>query len=382
MGLIYKITSQMSSEVEITFLGTASAQPSQTRNMSSLCLRMDGSVWMFDCGEGTQHQLRASNLKIGKIEAIFITHNHGDHLFGLPGLLCTLSGSVDSEEERVIDIFGLRGVRMYLRSALFNSYSYLNFRLRIHELLFNGEVPSCMQPGSLECELLGSDIYPSSDGIWELPIDSKTVESVVAGELKHTVPSVGFVVTEKDFPGSLDAKAVTPMLMKHKAEFAKLGIKQPMALMKDLKEGKVVKLPDGTTINPSDVVGPSKPGRKIVILGDTSNSDSLLQAAAGCDLLVHEATNAKTKDETKSVEEVERTAVEHGHSTPQMAGIFARKVQAKQLLLNHFSARYKGDQSEESRAVMKEIEDLAKGAFGSDQVIATYDHFSLLLPKP
>ena len=170
--------------------------------------------------------------------------------------------------------------------------------------------------------------------------------------------------------------------MKHKAAFAQLGVKQPMALMKDLKEGKEVQLPDGSIIDPKLVIGPSKPGRKIVILGDTSDSHSLEVAGVDCDLLVHEATNAKTKDETKSFEEVEQNAIEHGHSTPQMAGRFARKLRAKQLLLNHFSARYKGDQSEESRAVMKEIEELAKEAFGSENVIATYDHFSTIIPKP
>jgi ribonuclease Z len=170
--------------------------------------------------------------------------------------------------------------------------------------------------------------------------------------------------------------------MKHKSAFATIGVKQPLALMKNLKEGLSVELPDGTYIYPADVVGPSRPGRKFVILGDTSNSDSLIAASQDCDVVVHEATNAKTSSETKSFEEVELSAISHGHSTPQMAGLFARNCNAKMLLLNHFSARYKGDRSEESVAVMKEIEELAQAAFGRPDAIATYDHLTVIIPKP
>jgi ribonuclease Z len=153
----------------------------------------------------------------------------------------------------------------------------------------------------------------------------------------------------------------------------KQGIKNPMALMGDLKNGKEINLPDGSVIKPSDVVGPPKLGRKLVILGDTSNSESLVQESQNCDVVVHEATNAKVADEEKSEEDVERDAISHGHSTPQMAGAFAKAVNAKLLLLNHFSSRYKGDQDPESIVVMKQIEELAKITFNHDNVIAAYD---------
>ena len=169
--------------------------------------------------------------------------------------------------------------------------------------------------------------------------------------------------------------------MKNKAALAERGIKNPMALMGQIKAGKTVELPDGTKITPSDVVGPPKKGRKLVILGDTSNSDSLLGAALDCDVLVHEATNAKVGDEEKSEEEVEKSAKEHGHSTPQMAGQFAKNVNAKLLLLNHFSSRYKGDQEPESLAIMKQIENLAQDSFHNDAVIATHDLFSIPIPR-
>lgn len=107
-----------------------------------------------------------------------------------------------------------------------------------------------------------------------------------------------------------------------------------------------------------------------------------MAASANCDVLIHEATNAKVGDEEKSVEEVQQSAIDHGHSTPQMAGLFAKNVNAKLLLLNHFSARYKGDQEPLSLSIMKEIESLAKETFQSDNVITAYDLYSIVVPRP
>lgn len=169
--------------------------------------------------------------------------------------------------------------------------------------------------------------------------------------------------------------------MKNKEALISKGIKNPMSLMGQIKAGKTIELPDGSSISPSDVIGPPKRGRKLVILGDTSNSDRLIQAAYDCDLLVHEATNAKVTGEEKSFEDVESSAISHGHSTPQMAGIFADKVNAKLLLLNHFSARYKGDQEPESIAIMEEIVHLAKQTCEKSKIIATYDFYSTTIPR-
>ena len=223
---------------------------------------------------------------------------------------------------------------------------------------------------------------------------------ITAGPLCHAVPCVGYVFQEKTIPGSLNAAVVTvliifsslfflqltnipfqPMLMKHKQAFIAQGIKNPMSLMGDLKAGKTISLPDGSVINPADILGPPKIGRKLVILGDTSDSSSLLEISQDCSVVVHEATNAKVGDEEKSEDEVEKQAISHGHSTPQLAGTFAKNVNAKLLLLNHFSSRFKGDQSPESVAIMTEIATLAKTTFGSDNVISTYDFLTVPISR-
>jgi len=372
----------MASDISLVFLGTASAQPSSTRNMSSLAVTFGGGAFLVDCGEGTQHQIRnsKSSVKASKISKIFITHNHGDHLFGLPGLLCTISGGV-TDEEKVIDIYGLAGIRQYLRMALQVSNSNLVNRIRVHEFLMEGQSPSCGEEGKLRFELIGDDLLQESDGLWRVRDLCPEFVEMIAGPITHTVPCVGFIFKEANLPGSLNADKVKPLLLKHKAAFQAQGVKNPMMFMADLKNGKSVALPDGSQINPDDVVGPPKIGRKLVILGDTSDSQSLIEESMGCSVVVHEATNAKVGDEEKSEEDVERDAISHGHSTPQMAGNFAKAVQARSLVLNHFSSRYKGDQEPESIRVMTEIEELAKITFQNDAVTAAYDFLSIPIPK-
>lgn len=127
-------------------------------------------------------------------------------------------------------------------------------------------------------------------------------------------------------------------------------------------------LPDGTELDPAHFVGPEKPGRKLGILGDTFDPSEMKELLLDCDLLVHESTNARlAEDADKTEEEVELTARDHGHSTPQMAGRFAREVRARCLALTHFSQRYKGDEDPESVATMEEIRMLARREFNRDR---------------
>eukprot|EP00742_Colponemidia_sp_Colp-10_P006042 GILJ01006466.1.p1 GENE.GILJ01006466.1~~GILJ01006466.1.p1 ORF type:complete len:391 (-),score=45.87 GILJ01006466.1:72-1244(-) len=372
----------MASTIELTFLGTGSAAPSTTRNHTSIALRMDASVWLFDAGEGTQHQLMKSNVKMGKIERIFLTHLHGDHAFGLPGLMCTLTNSIgngagDAVENRVMHIYGPCGTRSYIRNALRSSFSHLGFQFKVHELHLPTDAGTD-DSSPHDDELLGENLM-LKEGHWRVHVDDKF--TVVACPLVHTVATVGYVIEEAATPGKLLVERIQPSLQRNKEALAAQGTKNPMALLSRIKGGEVITLPDGEVLDPSLLTGPTRTGRKVVILGDTSCSDAIVPFAMQADVVVHEATNACLADDTKTEEEVDTSTRDHGHSTPQMAGRFANQVAAHMLILTHFSQRYKGDASEESLAVMKEIAALAVRTYGCENVLTAADLMSVEISR-
>jgi len=336
------------SNINITFLGTASAQPSRTRNHSALALRLNGDVWLFDCGEGTQHQIQKSTVKMGRICKVFITHTHGDHIFGLLPLLASrlngaggmVDGTLDPRASGVLDsdpleIYGPSGTRAYVRTGLLFTHTLLGGSYVVHELRFPEDPPDPL--ASLPrhaAELPGRDIQ-QVEGIWpEIHKDANL--SVSAAPILHSVPCVGYVITEAPQPGKIDPKQYTPHLKRTGT---------PMSVMRQLQQGESVVLSDGTTLQGP----PKRAGRKITILGDTYDPSPIAELAMHADVLIHEATNAhlpgidpETKpDDTHSV--VETRSISRGHSTPQMAARFATRVDARKLVLNHFSPRYAGD---------------------------------------
>jgi len=308
--------------VEITFLGTSSGVPTRSRNVSSVALRLPqrAEVWLFDCGEGTQHQLQKSDIKSSQIRRIFVTHMHGDHTFGLIGLIasCGLAGT-----GQPIDIYGPKGLKEYLLAAA--KYSYMNFgsRLKIH---------------TIESGLLYEDHQ----------------FRVSCQLLKHRIPAHGYRIEEKDRPGMFN-------LEKAKA----LGI-PPGPIYGKLKQGQVVTLEDGRKINGKDLCGEPEIGRKVVYCTDTVFCNSAVELSQDADVLIHEATFAHADADM---------AFEKMHSTTTMAAQVALLAGVKQLIMTHFSPRY----ALGNPIQLKDLRQEARAIFPNTKL--AYDFFSYEVPR-
>lgn len=357
--------------MDITFLGTGAAYPSPTRGASATVIRFEGECWLFDCGEGTQTQFMKSQLKAGRITKIFITHLHGDHFFGLPGLLCTISlQSNPATTKQPVDIYGPLGLRHFLWQTMELSHSKLLFPYVVHELVPKPDQCPVEEMKELSFvdrsdtspeEVKGKTIYldPIEDA-YTLVDNGQFV--MKAFRLFHRIPSFGFVVEEKPRTGKLNTQ-----------KLKELGV-QPGPLYGQLKDGIPVALENGTTIFPSDVLEDPLPGRKICILGDCSGVVGKGAVALCCDadLLVHEATLDDTQVEK---------AKEHGHSTPKMAADFAKVCKVKKLVLSHFSQRYKpASQVGEGEVDVTELKRQADLVLDGQEVVLAEDFMTINIP--
>ncbi|WP_346768753.1 ribonuclease Z [Paenibacillus sp. HB172176] len=278
------------------FMGTGAGRPNKHRNVSGLALQMtegEGNWWLFDAGEATQHQVMQLPLKPSKLEKVFVTHMHGDHVYGLPGLLS--SRSFDGGETP-IHLYGPKGIKSYLQDVFRLTSTTLDYELVIHEL---NETESTQV------------------------VVKEPQFTVTAMPLAHRIPCYGYRIVEQDCPGKL-------LVEKLKA----LGVKEG-PLFGKLKNGESVALADGSVVHSKDVTNQPLPGRIVTILGDTRPCASVRPLAEKADLLVHEATFAAG---------METKAHEFGHSTTLEAARAARDAGAKQLALTHFSGRYSNEQ--------------------------------------
>jgi len=288
--------------MQITFLGTSSGAPSLTRNMASLVLRLPqrASIWMFDCGEGTQHQALRVRMKLAHLERIFITHLHGDHIFGLPGLLASRSLQVSGRQPVVL--YGPRGLEEFVQTALRLSQTMLSY--------------------PLEFVTVGEGIIFSGGGF-----------TVACARTNHRIESFAYAVREDDAPGHFDA-----------AKAQALGV--PFGpLYGRLKAGETVTLPDGTVVDGKALVGPPRRGRSIVYTGDTIASDAVAVLAKGADVLIHESTYLSADTEL-----ADRAA----HSTALSAARAAAESGVRTLILTHFSARYEGSNGSRMSELLEE----------------------------
>ena len=275
--------------MELIFLGTSAGVPTRTRNVTAILLNLQhttqSGLWLFDCGEGTQHQLLHTAFNPGKLDKIFISHLHGDHLFGLPGLLCSrsMSGIIQP-----LTIYGPQGIREFVETALRISGSWTDYPLEIVEI-----------------------------GAGEILDDG--LRKVTAYPLEHPLECYGYRIEEHDKPGALNAQAL------------KAAGVPPGPLFQELKAGKTITLEDGRQINGADYLAAPVPGKALAIFGDTGPCDAALDLAKGVDVMVHEATLDIT---------MEAKANSRGHSSTRQAATLAREAGVGKLIITHVSSRY------------------------------------------
>jgi len=278
---------------KVVFLGTGAGMPTKERNVASLAVILNdsGDFWLFDCGEGTQHRIGSVGLKLSKLKAVFITHLHGDHLFGLPGLLATrgLQGV-----ERKIDLFGPIGLENYLDSCFDYSGTFIPYPYQIHHI--------------------EKEKFYTKRLLWKNGSDS-----VYCASLNHHIDCFGYSIFEKNIKRNI----LTDKLVR-------LGIKPGPVYMK-IKEKKQITLEDGRILKTDAFVKESKNIKKICYCSDTLFSENAIKLSEDADLLIHEATFS-------SNEKIE--AEKSFHSTIEDAIKIARCAKVKRLVLTHISPRY------------------------------------------
>jgi ribonuclease Z len=270
--------------MRLTFLGTAGSWPTKERSASAIALDLEKELVLLDCGEGTQRQFFQSSASFMRVRRIFLTHFHGDHFLGLPGLIQSMSLN---HRQEPLDIYGPPDAEEMVGRALKMGYFTLRFPIEVHPLA----------PGAT------------------VELDGYRVRTAAA---THPVPSLAFRLEEEPKRGRFDGPLARSLGIQGR-DFARL------------EAGESVRV-DGRVVAPSDVMGPPRAGRSVVYTGDTAPAEEVRKLAHRATVLIHDATAAQ---------ELEKEANEWGHSSARQAAECARSAEAAALFLTHFSARYK-----------------------------------------
>ena len=290
--------------LRVVFLGTGGSVPTPDRSLPAILIQRENELLMFDCGEGVQRQMIKAKCGFHKKMKILITHMHGDHLLGLPGLMQTMAML---DRERKLEIYGPLGLKRFLKGIEETVQFVQTFPVEIYEIEKAGVV----------CD---EEEY-----------------FVHAAETNHVIPGFAYAFVEKARPGRF-----------YPEKARKLGVPEGR-LWSELQHGRNVELPNGKVIKSERVLGPSRQGRSIVYTGDTRPFSGLAKLATKADLLIHDATLS---------DELAERANEDGHSTPSQAADTAKKARVRQLILTHISARYRdtSELKEQARKIFKNVQ--------------------------
>lgn len=300
--------------LRVTFLGTAGSIPTPERNPSAIMVNRKGELMLFDCGEGTQQQMMRAKTGMGNLNSIFITHFHADHILGIPGLIQTLNFNGRTEP---LNIYGPHWVEEFIRLIIAIGFYKSNYEINAIEL----------HPGD------------------RVERDGYFIEAI---KIEHSITSIGYALVEMDRPGKFNRQKAL-----------ELGVPEG-PLFNRLHRGEAVEV-KGTIIRSSDVVGPPRPGRRIVYSGDTRPCSGIFIASDGADLLIHDGALA---------DDMLDWAKDSMHSTAGEAGSLAALANVHQLVLTHISSRYSEDTSQLLEDAKKEF----------DNVIIAADFMEIEIP--
>ncbi|EUD70990.1 hypothetical protein YYG_03621 [Plasmodium vinckei petteri] len=431
---VFNDMGEKKSDWKIIFLGTGSMYPSVSRGTSSFIFQTTkkkyNEAYLFDCGESTFISLQEANIKVSKIKNIFITHLHGDHCLGLISVLTMLKGL------NTINIYGPEGLYRFLKHNFNSTYSKRMAKYFVYELKIKGNENNSNYGNSDNSSMGGNKKFPTDlkyiykDTNNMYPILQTDSIEINGFQIKHTVPTIGYIIKEKKSENKFNAEHINEIIKNNYDELKKcknldyVPYKIYENVIRKMKTDDVLIFPDNTKLSYTDAYKEIRKERKIVICQDTCDASSLVKEAQDADILIHEATNSLIDlsdesmlyntdiydednyinplslksvpinnsdnnleqsekkqndinskvvkkngkiDNLDTINYYNKLISERGHSTSHMAGNFAKKIRAKKLILTHFSQRYTGDNKLKNMIIMKKIEDEALEAFYSDR---------------